>query len=144
MTTATPVARARAVRNIGDAIADRTSFVIVVSPDMNETAAVALDGIPATVYVDNGIDVVLRTDDPRLILPMDVLTGCAVVVLVPKTIPATELSEALGRPIPDDGSQDIIYLMDNQARLMGWPRMFIDALKRVDPAMAESIRAAAL
>lgn len=139
--TATPIARARAVKNIAAALADRHSYVLTLDPRLNTEAAEALDGIDTTIYVDQGTDPILRTNDPRLLAVTAALIPCVAVILIPKTVPAAILSEALGEHVPDDGSQDILILGSPEPP-MTWPLLFVDALQRVDPTAANTIRAA--
>jgi hypothetical protein len=141
----TPVARARAIKDIADALADRTSFVLVVAQHLNETVGSALDGIDANVYIDGGIDSVLRTDQPRALIPMSALAKqCAAVILVPKTVSAGELSAALGTPVADDGSQDVVYLIEgyDESGYANVPQLFLEALKRLGPDDVARVRPA--
>lgn len=141
-TTATPIARTRAVKDIAAHLADRDTFVLCVDPTLNESAADALHGIDATIYVDNGTELILRTNDTRLLTVMTALIPCMAVFLIPKTVPAAVLSEALGEHVPDDGSRDIVMLGAAPGRPMFWSLLFVDALQRVDPQVANTIRAA--
>ena len=143
MTYATTIARGRAVKDIADALADRHSYVLHVDPALNQDASAALEGIDATTYIDNGTDIALKTDQSAVLAVTSMLVPSAAVVLVPKTVAPALLSEALGRPIPDDGSQDIIFLHSTaESEPTTWSLLFLDALDRVDAVLASQIRAA--
>lgn len=145
-TTATPIARARAVKDIAAALADRSAFVAMVSPDVLKTVAARLHLIPGwTAYLDSGTDIVMRTTDIAVVAVLDLLIDSAVVLTIPKTTPAATISEALGgTPVPEDGSQDIILLGGKEDAPMFWSLLFLDAIERVDPETAADIRAAAI
>lgn len=148
MTTAT-VSRAAAIRDIADALADRTSFVVTVPPGMVTGIAAALVDVPLwTVLLDNGLDTVLRlvdTHDFTAAVTVGAALGLplAGVVLVPKTVPAELLGGAIGQAVPADGSRDLLVIGDPATGPIAWPRLFVDALARVDPAGAAQLRALA-
>ncbi len=135
--------RAEAVDAIASAIADRDAFVIIVPPTLVTALAAPLGDVPAwTAYVDNGTPMVLTTTDAAALSIVDLLgVPAAAVVTVPKTVPATVLTQAIGQEVPADGSQDIVLLADPETGFMVWPVLFLDALAKVDPKAAAAIRA---
>ncbi len=143
--TTTPIARVRAVKDIAAHLADQTAFVMMVNPQKLELLADRLPMIPDwTAYVDNGTDVILRTADARVLMVVDMLIENAVIVTIPKTVPATVIGEALAETIPADGAQDIVMVGYDPTQPMFWSLLFVDALQRVDPKTANAIRAASL
>ena len=142
---ATPIARARAVKDIAAHLADRSAFVVMVNPKVLGPLAGRLHLIPGwTAYIDNGTGIVMRATDIGVLVVIDMLTPNAVVLTIPKTTPAATISEALSEPVPEDGSQDIILLGAKPNAPMFWSLLFLDALERVDPETAGTIRTAAI
>lgn len=142
--TTTVVPRAAAVRAVANAIADRAHFVIAVPPDHVASVIDRLAGIPRgwTAYVDNGSPMVLVTGEPGAAVLLDLVGGAVVaVVTVPKTTSAAVLGGALSQPVPDDGSQDLVIIHDFEPGPMCWPMIFVDAIERVDPAVAAQLHA---
>lgn len=137
-----PVDRGQIVRTIAGHIADRDSFVIATPPGMLAPLALALRELPPvwTAYLDNGLPLVLRTDQPSALAAVEMLTPATAVVIVPKSIPATVLGEALGQEVAGDGSQDIVLLRTTLQGPMVWPVLFVDAVAIVDPRAAMQIR----
>lgn len=140
MTTVIP--RESAVRRIAAHIADRDAFIVVVPPGLLDTLAAGLVDVPDwTGYADNGTRMVLRTDQPGALLVVEAVSVATAVVIVPKTVPAGVLAEALGQEIPADGSQDLVLLHEDERGPLIWPRLFVDALEIVDPAVAAHLHA---
>jgi hypothetical protein len=136
------VDRDTAVAAIARHLADRDSFVIGVPPFAVDECAERLADIPSTFYADSGIAGVLVTNQPVLIGLLSQLGQVAVVATVPKTVPASALSDALGQRVPRDGSRDLILLQvdDGPARYV-WPMLLVDAISRFDPKAGLQIRA---
>ena len=130
-----------AVAAIAGAIADRHSFVIVAPPDTVAGLAGCLTTVAGwTGYLDNGTPTVLCTDQPAAATVLDGLAvPTAMVVTVPKTVPAATLGEALGQEIPADGSQDLVLLCGDEEGPLVWPLLFVDALAPVDPRAAAAL-----
>lgn len=137
------ISRADAVRAITDALADRTSFIVLVPHAAMPGMVEPLRRIRrSTTLVDNGLDAVLRTDDPRVLAIAGLFSPAIAVTLIPKTVSARRIGRALGQSVPEDGSRDIIGVGFTGAHQQ-WPTLFLAALDQVDPVTAESIRAAA-
>ncbi len=153
--TTTTLTREQAVTRISAPIADRFAYVILTTPDaLTAGLPERLTLLPPgwLAYLDRGDDCVLETDNAGAISLAAALFPVAVIITVPKTIPASVLSEALGQEVPPDGSQDLIMLTTDLEKACGWPgperqvwpEIFLDALDRVDPDMVSAIRAAAI
>lgn len=141
--SAEPITRDRAVTDLAGHFADRDAFVMMVNPTHLAALVERLHLLPEwTAYIDASADDVIRTDDPGVLLLMDVLMPRAVVLTIPKTVPAAVIGDALDEPFPDDGSRDILMLGFTPGAPMVWSLLFLDALERVDPAMVAEIRAA--
>lgn len=138
-----------AVTDIAARLADRDAFVLLGQPDATRAIGERIDQAGDwTCYIDNGTDNVLRINDlTRLALATTVTATLGLptvaVFLVPKTVPAKVLADALGQEIPADGSRDIIGLYEREHPLI-WPMMFVEALERVDPQAALVLHANAL
>lgn len=134
--------RDKAVQRIADRIADRDAYVITAPPDTLPLLSRTLDGIPGwTAYLDSGIPAILHTDRAGALLVADLLMDTAAVIVVPKTVPASELSKVVGQEVPADGSQDLVVLMPPDGGPIFWPLLFVDALAIVDPPVAAQLRA---
>jgi hypothetical protein len=140
-----PVPRATVEKRLAGHIADRDAFVIVGCPPdwVGELAETLREISTWTGYLDAGISTVLRTSNPGVLTLVAALAPVAVVVTIPKTVPAAEIAAALGQPIPDDGSQDLVMLCDPDRPAI-WPVLFVDALAKVDPKTAATIYASDL
>lgn len=137
--------RETAVRRIGDALADRTAFVITMPPGTVSVLAARLSPVPAwCAYLDNGTPTALATSDPTCLRTAAALAPMVGVLIVPKTVPATQLSDVVGQVVPADGSQDVVILTASSrtGSPVFWPLLFIDAVSRVDPQLAAQLRAA--
>lgn len=134
--------RDKAVRQIADHIADRDSYVITVPPTkLGALAAALAKHVPSwNAYLDNATGMILRTPLAGTVRFAERFAPTAAVVTVPKTIPAGRLSEALGQPVPPDGSQDIVILC-TPGQAIFFPTVFVDALDIVDPHVAARLRA---
>jgi hypothetical protein len=140
LTTAT-LDRAAAIRRIADHLADQDAFVITVPPHELNAFGHSIKNVQSwTAYLDNGTGHILRTDTPGALLVAELLFPTAAVVVVPKTVPATVLSEALGQEVPADGSRDIVILT-SQGGPTYYPMLFINALDIVSPSTAALLRA---
>jgi hypothetical protein len=139
-----PIGRARAVRFVCEALADRTHFLLLPPAGRAAEVAALLDGaeIPWVGYLDNGMELALRTDQAALLAVTESFAPLAVVMTVPKTVPAAKLANLLDREIPADGSRDLLVLTDSEHTQ--WPMLFVAALDKVDPKAAASIRANAV
>lgn len=138
------IGRGRALRFISEALADRTHFLLVPPAQRGAEVAELLDGtgISWTGYIDSGQDTVLRVDQASLMLVTEQLARrTAILITVPKTVPAEQLSSALDQTIQADGSQDLILMTDDSEQLL-WPMLFVDALDQIDPVEAARLRAA--
>ncbi len=134
------IPRESAVHRIAAHITDRDVWLITVPPSLLPTVAEALGDVPGWLgYVDNGTGLILTTDRPMAIIATAVFIASTAVVAVPKTVPAAVLAEALGRDVPADGSQDLILL--HEGGPIVWPMLFVEALDRVEPAVAAHLRA---
>jgi hypothetical protein len=60
--------------------------------------------------------------------------------VIPKTVTAARVGNALGRDIPPDGSQDLIMITTADGKHMAYPVILVDAIEQVDPAAAADIR----
>jgi hypothetical protein len=143
----TPVPRADAVSDIAAHIADRDAFVISVPPALIATAAGRFSELPiCTWYCGNGSGIVMRLAVASIpvIEAVDMLLPgmTAAVAIVPKTVPAARLATALSHitEIPEDGSRDLVLLQDDSGVIV-WPRLLVDALALVDPAIALQLAA---
>ncbi|MFD7986798.1 hypothetical protein ACFV4M_25920 [Kitasatospora indigofera] len=137
--------RETAVRRIGDALADRTAFVITIPPGTASTLAGRLAPVTGwCAYLDNGTPTALATSNRKCLRAADALTPMVGVLVVPKTVPATQLSAVVGQPIPADGSQDVVVLTSpsHVGSPVFWPLLFVDAVTRVDPRLAAQLRTA--
>ncbi|MDJ0341777.1 hypothetical protein [Streptomyces sp. PH10-H1] len=142
MTLTLSPTRPQAVKRIADHIADRDSYVITVPPDALTSFAHRLCDIPDwNAYLDNGTGTVLHTGHALTLLACDLIIETAAVVIVPKTVPTAVLTEAVGRDVPADGSQDIVILTGPAGRPVFWPLLLVDAIEIVDPAVAAQLRA---
>lgn len=145
MIQAAVITREDAVAQLASCIADRNAFLITAAPNLTLELAQRIAAVgPWTGYLDTGVDHILQTNDIRALATTWAITtavnGAAIAVFtVPKTVPAKKLSKAVGQNVPADGSQDILIV--NQDARFYWPLLFVDAVERVDPAMASSIRA---
>ena len=129
-----------AVERITDALADQTHFVVVIGPDDLALIAAAVQPIPGWIaYADNGQGEVLRTNLSAVLQIAAQVCPTAAVVLVPKTVPARTLSDAIGHDIPADGSKDILVISTNPD-LYPIPMLFWLALNEVDPAAAAALK----
>ena len=136
------VPRADAVAEIAAHLADRTAFVVAVPVKLSGPIAVGLKRVPDwTCYIDGGEEFVVRTQEPWVPEDASHKTLAAFVVVVPKTVPAATLSTAFDRPIPADGSEDVVILTPPDESGVTYPALFVDALELADPEVAAYIRA---
>ena len=134
--------RATAVQEIAGRIRDRDAYVITAPPDTLPLLSRTLDGISSwSAYLDSGTPAILRTDRAGALLVADLLMETAGVIVVPKSVPAAELSKVVGQEVPADGSQDLVVLMPPDGGPVFWPLIFVDALEVVDPPVAAQLRA---
>lgn len=139
------IPRHEAVRAVADAVADRTSFVVLVPPALMRAVARSLSGIPRwRALVDNGTETVLSTNLPGLLPMSGLLSPTSGVLLIPKTVSARRIGRAFGQHVPADGSRDLLHLTEPGGRSTGYPGLFVAALDSVDPTSAAAIRAAAV
>lgn len=137
----TIVDRGDAVKSIAGHLADRDSYVITAPPSTLATLSQTLRDVPDwTAYLDGGTPAVLHTGLAGALAVVDILTLSAAVIVVPKTVPPSALSTAVGQEIPTDGSQDIVILMAPDEPVM-FPLLFVDALAIVDPHAAAQLYA---
>ena len=137
----TVMPRRVAVREVVAALADRTAFVVIPPPGRTADIARRLRRVAWTALLDNG-HAVLRCTHAASVELGECLFTPGAVILVPKTVPADELGRALGSPLPDDGSQDLVFLQDRPGYT--WPVLFLDALEEVDAPWAQAIWAEAV
>ncbi len=136
-----PIDRNDAVKKIAGHLADRDAFVVTAGPGMVAEVGRRMACISGwTAYLDSGIPAVMRTSVPGALVVIDALVSSALVLIVPKVVPAVKLGKALGKEIAADGSQDIVILCEDQAALYH-PMLFVDALAIVDPAAAAHFHA---
>jgi hypothetical protein len=136
--------RENALTHLVAAIADRTAFVVVPAPTLTVEVATGLAALPAwSAFLDNGGDDVLEMHDATVVAALLVLAGGVCTFVVPRTVPAADLGAVLGQCVPEDGSQDVVFVLDDEARAW-WPLLFIDAVDQVDAIAAAQIRAVAV
>lgn len=134
--------RDHAVHTIAAHLADRDSYVITVPPYAITPMATRLCATANhTAYLDTGLPFILATDEGATLAAVGTLVPMAIVLTVPKTVPPSVLARAIGQPVPDDGSQDIVIIQRRDGRATHWPVLFVDALEAVDPRAAAEIRA---
>jgi hypothetical protein len=140
--------RAEAVRRVAAHLADRDAFVVVGGTlgDHTDQWLAALAAVPEWhAYLDHGGPHVMRVAGPDVarvrLLTEAVGLDTLPVAVVPKTVPAARIAEALGHPVADDGSQDIVAVSGERGRV-DWPALFVDAVAVVEPRAAMQIRAA--
>lgn len=139
--------RAAALKEICDHLADRTAFVFGLCAADPRRLLQRMSTVPqCDYYADNGTGIVMSIAAPFGADMLRYLYGVAperamgVVAVVPKTVPATMLSAVLGVPVPEDGSRDVIMLLDEDGETISWPHIMIDAVERVYPDFAQAIR----
>lgn len=136
--------RCAAIREIAAAVADRTSFLLFPPRNAAVDMADALRGIEWVALLDNGQDTILRTQQPGAVAIAESFMPVGAVFLVPKTVPAAKISEALGHPIPEDGSQDLLMTSRPGSGELAWPTLFVEALEEAQPDEAVRLRTASL
>ncbi|MET8098131.1 hypothetical protein ABZV29_16875 [Streptomyces sp. NPDC005236] len=136
------LSRDTAVQRIARRIAARDAYVITAPPTSLPRLSSALTELKGWhAYLDSGTPAVMRTDRAGALLVADLLMETAGVIVVPKTVPASELGEVVGQELPADGSQDLVVLMPTDGGPIFWPLLFVDALALVDPPVAAHLRA---
>ena len=140
-----PISSRAAVRHIADCLADRTSYVVGVPPNMIETVAIRAARLPARWLLDNGTRTVMQASGTAARVLASLLGDlAAAVVTIPKTTPAAQIRGALGELIPADGSQDVIIVGADGDSVNMWPRLLTAAIAEVDPAFAAVLAASDL
>jgi hypothetical protein len=140
------ITHAVATDRIAAHYADRTAFIILAGLNLDLQVANRLSALPAwTAYAVDASGLVLATDDLNLLTARSILAGLAGVpsitlFTVPKAVPAVDLGEALGQHVAEDGSRDVITCTV-PGEPIAWPMVFVEALRRVDPAAAMSLEA---
>lgn len=140
------ISHATATDRIASHYADRTAFIVLAGLDLDLHIAARLDTLAEwTAYAVDAAGQVMVTDNLALLRARSVATelfGIPSITLftVPKTVPAADLGTALGEDVPDDGSRDVIMVAKPGAPI-AFPMVFVDALRRVDPAAAMSLDA---
>jgi hypothetical protein len=142
----TPVPRADAVTALADRYGSRDTYLVTAGPGDLANAMKRLGSLPGCAcWLDNGTGEVLTfTGDIIAALPalLDALPApgpYAAVLAVPKTVPAADISAALGRNIPADGSQDMIMLTAPDGDHLTWPMCLVEAIACTDPSTAAGI-----
>lgn len=140
------ISHATATDRIANHYADRTAFIVLAGLNLDLQIATRLSTLSAwTAYaIDAAGQVMVTNDLPMLIARAALadLIGVPSITLftVPKTVPAADLGKALGQDVPDDGSRDVIMCSKPDAPI-AWPMVFVDALRKVDPAAAMALDA---
>jgi hypothetical protein len=149
------ISRRKAISELAAQLADQTSFVVVVEPRFVAAAFDRFKNIPTWVgYIDNGQLGVWQARAKGDLTAASAVASAVVrmityaeslgaefvaVITVPKTVPAAELTAALGAELPTDGSADIFPLW-SEGEQVTWPTLFVDALGKIDPRAAAEIR----
>ena len=138
--------RAAAVRIIGDAFADRTSYVVSAHPLAVGSTAQRLAQFPdVAALVDTGADSVLGCEAATAghVCAMFRVLGveALAVFLVPKRVPAKLLSKKLDGAALEEGARDMIMVGPNLGNQYHWPTLLLDAIAPHDPKFVASVLA---
>jgi hypothetical protein len=134
--------RKDAVAEIVSAMNGQAHYLVTAPPGTITVLGESLGHLSTwRAYVDSGVPTVMSTNDASALFVTSLLMPMAAVIVVPKTVSPAELSEVLGRTVPEDGSQDIVILHEAEDAPIIWPMLFLEAMRVVDPDVVEQILA---